>query len=194
MLSRRSAIIGMLALVASKPAFAQTTRSVRAPKKGWEPYKIDPIYEPQVVAFSGYKPGTIVIDPKKKFLYLVLGWGKARRYGVAVGREGLDFHGTAIVGRMTEWPRWIPTADMVKKEPGKYARYKVGMDGGPSNPLGARAIYLFQGNRDTYVRIHGTNEPSSIGHAVSHGCFRMINEHVIELFEHVKIGTTVVVL
>lgn len=155
---------------------------------------IDPKFDMQIVKFSGYEKGTIVIDSKNKFLYLVEGWGKARRYGVAVGREGLGWHGTATINNKTEWPRWIPTKDMIARQPEKYKKYEDGMDGGPTNPLGARAMYLYQGNKDTYIRIHGTTAPSSIGRAASNGCFRMLNEHVIDLYSRVPKGTKVVVL
>jgi lipoprotein-anchoring transpeptidase ErfK/SrfK len=157
-------------------------------------FKVKKDFEPQIVDFSGYSRGTIVIDPKNKFLYLVEGANKARRYAIAVGREGLAFSGTATVGDKQEWPRWTPTKEMQQREPVKYGRYKDGMDGGLANPLGARAIYLFQGKRDTHVRIHGTNQPQTIGTASSNGCFRMINEHVIDLYRRVRIGTKVVVL
>ena len=122
-----------------------------------------PAFEPQEVDFSGYSPGTIVIDTSSKFLYLVESRSTARRYAIAVGREGLLFNGKATVGDKQEWPRWIPTLDMQKREPKHYGQYKDGMDGGPDNPLGARAIYLFQGKHDTHIRIHGTNQPQSIG-------------------------------
>jgi lipoprotein-anchoring transpeptidase ErfK/SrfK len=157
-------------------------------------FKVKKDFEPQIVEFSGYSRGTIVIDPKNKFLYLVEGVNKARRYAIAVGREGLAFSGTATVGDKQEWPRWTPTKEMQQREPVKYGRYKDGMDGGLANPLGARAIYLFQGKRDTHVRIHGTNQPQTIGTASSNGCFRMINDHVIDLYRRVRIGTKVVVL
>lgn len=167
--------------------------SARKPnKKTWT---IDPKFEPQTVAYSGgYKAGTIVIDPSQKFLYFVLSGFSARRYGVAVGKEGLDFHGKLRVGRMAEWPRWIPTKEMQERSPEKYAKYADGMDGGPENPLGARAIYLYDGNKDSYLRIHGTTQPWTIGTAASNGCFRMVNEHVMELFAKVTVGTEVIVL
>ena len=166
--------------------------SLRKPnKKTWT---IDAKFEPQTVAYSGYKPGTIVIDPQQKFLYHVQSAFTARRYGVAVGKDGLDYHGTVTVGRMAEWPRWIPTKEMIERAPEKYAKYADGMDGGPENPLGARAIYLYAGGKDTYLRIHGTTQPWTIGTAASNGCFRMVNEHVMELFSRVTIGTQVVVL
>lgn len=167
---------------------------ILAKRSARKKFKVASNFEPQLVSFSGYKAGTIVIDTKKKYLYLVERWGKARRYGVAVGREGLQFKGNAKIYEKQEWPRWIPTKDMIKRQPGKYAKYKDGMDGGPNNPLGARALYLYQGQVDTRIRIHGTNQPGSIGRAASNGCFRMVNEHVIDLYERVKVGANVVVL
>lgn len=139
-------------------------------------------------------PGTIVIDTKNRFLYLVQEGGKAIRYGVGVGREGLEFTGTANVGWKQEWPRWTPTPDMIKREPQKYAQWAGGMRGGPNNPLGARALYLFKDGKDTLFRIHGTNEPETIGHAVSSGCIRMMNQDVIDLYRRVPAGSKVVVI
>lgn len=161
---------------------------------GKKAFVIDEKFAPQKVRFSGYRTGTIVIDTKAKSLYLVESPFSARRYPIAVGKEGLLFTGTATVGDKQEWPRWIPTKEMIKREPHKYAKYADGMDGGPNNPLGARAIYLYQGKRDTYIRIHGTNQPQTIGSASSNGCFRMFNEHVMELYGKVKMGAEVVVL
>ena len=168
--------------------------SVLEKKQAKKKFKVKPAYEPQEVDFTGYSTGTIVIDTQSKFLYLVENSSTARRYAIAVGREGLLFTGKATVGDKQEWPRWIPTLDMQKREPKHYGQYKDGMDGGPDNPLGARAIYLFQGKSDTHIRIHGTNQPQSIGSAASNGCFRMINDHVIDLYNRVKLGTPVVVL
>lgn len=165
----------------------------KAQAQGRNRYNIDPKYMPQEVSFSGYKPGTIVIDPAQRFLYLVETPTSARRYGIAVGKEGLEFKGTATIQTKREWPRWIPTKDMIQRNPAQYARYKDGMDGGPGNPLGARALYLFQGNKDTYVRIHGTTQPWTIGSSASNGCFRMVNEHVMDLYDRVSVGTEVVV-
>lgn len=158
------------------------------------PVAIKPGYEAQTVRFKGYRAGTIVIDTKARFLYLVEPWGKARRYPIAVGREGLLFTGEATIGSKQEWPRWFPTKDMIKREPEHYAKYADGMDGGPQNPLGARALYLYQGHRDTYIRIHGTNQPQSIGSAASNGCFRMYNRQVMDLYDRVEMGAPVVVL
>lgn len=159
-----------------------------------KPVKIPDRFQPQTVKFSGYRPGTIVIDTKEKFLYFVESPVSAVRYGVAVGKEGLLFTGKVKVGAKQIWPRWIPTKEMIERDPRQYKRYADGMDGGPDNPLGARAIYLYQGRQDTYLRIHGTNQPKSIGSAASNGCFRMINEHVIDLYDRVKMGADVVVL
>ena len=134
------------------------------------------------------------IDPAERFLYHVEDYDSATRYGVSVGRAGLELKGTAYVGRKAKWPFWRPTRSMIRRSPDKYARYADGMRGGPNNPLGARALYLYRGNEDTYYRIHGTNQPSSIGRAVSNGCVRMLNAHVEELYERVPVGTFVVIL
>lgn len=157
-------------------------------------FKPKPEQMPVVVAFSGYEPGTIVIDPQARVLYLVEDRRSARRYAIAVGKDGLEFKGTARVGDKQEWPRWFPTKAMQEREPKKYGQYKDGMNGGPDNPLGARAIYLHQDKVDTHVRIHGTNQPETIGSASSNGCFRMINEHVMDLYSRVRVGAEVVVL
>ena len=134
--------------------------------------------------------GTIVIDTSSRHLYLVKGDGRALQYGIGVGRQGFAWHGTARVERKAEWPGWTPPNDMLKRRPDLPAH----MEGGIENPLGARALYLFQGNRDTMFRIHGTNEPDTIGQAVSSGCIRMMNADVIDLYRRVPIGTKVVVL
>jgi lipoprotein-anchoring transpeptidase ErfK/SrfK len=139
-------------------------------------------------------PGTIVVDPKNRFLYLVQEGGKALRYGVGVGKAGLEFTGTANVTYKRQWPRWTPTPDMIKREPDRYGPLAGGMEPGPRNPLGARALYLFKDGKDTLYRIHGTNEPWSIGQAVSSGCIRMMNQDVIDLYGRVPNGSKVVVL
>ncbi len=135
-------------------------------------------------------PGTIVVDSDNHYLYLVQDGGKAIRYGVTVGEEALAFSGIARVGNMAEWPRWTPTADIHKRIEGLPASVPGGVD----NPLGARALYLYQGNKDTLFRIHGTNQPEYIGASISSGCIRMTNEDVIDLYSRVKQGTVVVVL
>jgi lipoprotein-anchoring transpeptidase ErfK/SrfK len=135
-------------------------------------------------------PGTIVIDTASRHLYYVESDGHAIEYGIGVGREGFSWKGIAQVGRKTEWPRWFPPADMLRRRPD----LPIKMNGGLENPLGARALYLFKGKTDTLFRIHGTNEPDSIGKAVSSGCIRMMNGDVMDLYRRVPIGTRVVVL
>ncbi len=135
-------------------------------------------------------PGTILVDTDARYLYYVLPGGKAIRYGVAVGEEAMAFSGVATVGRKAEWPDWIPTPEIQAR----LGPYPSRVPGGPANPLGARAIYLYAGDKDTLYRIHGTNQPEYIGQAISSGCFRMINEDVIDLVNRVKPGAIVVVL
>jgi lipoprotein-anchoring transpeptidase ErfK/SrfK len=172
----------------------QALDSVLEKRQKGKTFAVKDAFLPQTVPFSGYPRGTIVINTKERFLYLVESSSSARRYAIAVGRDGLEFKGSAKVGDKQEWPRWIPTADMQKREPKKYGQYKDGMPGGPDNPLGARAIYLHQNNKDTHIRIHGTNQPQSIGTNSSNGCFRMINEHVMDLYGRVPLGAQVIVL
>ncbi|MGV2125491.1 L,D-transpeptidase [Agrobacterium vitis] len=143
---------------------------------------------------TGQPPGTIVVDPQNRYLYLVQSGGKALRYGVGVGREGMAWSGTANVAYKRQWPRWTPTQDMIAREPDKYKKWANGMDGGDRNPLGARALYLFEGGKDTLYRIHGTTEPQSIGKAMSSGCIRMMNQDVIDLYGRVPDGAKVLVL
>lgn len=141
----------------------------------------------------GFAPGTIVIDTNDRFLHLVLSGGRAIRYGVGVGRQGAAWRGRARVARKAQWPGWTPTATMIRFDPEKNGPWARGMPGGPDNPLGARALYLYEGNRDTMYRIHGTNEPWSIGQNVSSGCIRLINHDIIDLYERVPDGSPVVV-
>lgn len=196
MINKRSLLLGAAALMtqvslgASTQAEAHHTNKRRRKK----PFKLAEKYKPQRVFFTGYSPGTIVVDPKNHFLYLVESPVSARRYGVGVGKAGLAFKGTAIIKRKAKWPSWTPTKNMIRREPQKYARYADGVPGGPGNPLGARALYLYKGNRDTYYRIHGTTQPWSIGRSVSNGCIRMINAHVEDLYSRVPLGSRVVVL
>jgi lipoprotein-anchoring transpeptidase ErfK/SrfK len=148
-------------------------------------------YRRHIVEYSRREaPGTILVDTDARLLYYVLPAGKAIRYGVAVGEEAMAFSGVATVGRMAEWPDWIPTPEIQAR----LGPYPPRIRGGPANPLGARALYLYQGNKDTLFRIHGTNQPEYIGQAISSGCIRMINEDAIDLFDRVRPGTTVVVL
>jgi lipoprotein-anchoring transpeptidase ErfK/SrfK len=153
---------------------------------------------PREVSIKGqYQTGQLLILPRSHYLYFVTAPGKALRYGVGVGKAGLEFTGTATIDVKKEWPTWRPTNEMIERDPGAYARFVGNTDaqpGGPQNPLGARALYLFQGGKDTYFRIHGTTQPSSIGRSVSSGCIRMLNEHVIDLYNRVPVGTVVTVL
>jgi lipoprotein-anchoring transpeptidase ErfK/SrfK len=139
-----------------------------------------------------YETGQIIVNLGKHVLYYVTEPGRAIRYGIGIGREGLNFRGEAVVGRKEEWPDWRPTPEMIERNP-DYARWEEGMPGGPGNPLGARALYLYQNGRDTAFRIHGTVDPSSVGQSVSNGCIRMYNEYVIDLYERVPLGTKVTV-
>jgi lipoprotein-anchoring transpeptidase ErfK/SrfK len=149
--------------------------------------EMDPRFLRQAIDYpTREKPGSIIIDTQGRYLYYVQGQGKAIRYGIGVGRPGFEWRGTKQVSAKREWPEWRPPADMLLRRPD----LPVHMAGGPSNPLGARAIYL----GSSIYRIHGSNEPDTIGHAVSSGCFRMRNEDVIDLYDRVKIGTQVVVI
>ena len=153
--------------------------------------QLDPKFLPQQVSYDGSeKPGTIIIDSSQKFLYLVMGKGQARRYGVGVGKEGFGWTGTQNITRKAVWPEWHPPAEMVVREREKGRILPVMMEGGPANPLGARAMYL----GSTLYRIHGTNAPWTIGTNVSSGCIRLRNEDVVDLFERVKVGTKVIVM
>jgi len=148
---------------------------------------VDPKYNKQLVSYSGReKPGTIVIDTREKFLYLVQENGQALRYGVGVGRPGFLWSGTKTVTNKREWPDWVPPPEMLARRP-DLPRF---MEGGPENPLGARALYL----GSSLYRIHGSNEPWTIGTNVSSGCIRMRNEDVIDLYARVKVGTRVIVI
>lgn len=137
------------------------------------------------------KAGTIVVDTHSRRLYYVLGEGRAMRYAIAVGREGLAFHGAGHVGRKEEWPSWTPTANMLRTQSETYRDYAGGLPGGLTNPLGARALYLYRAGKDTHFRIHGTIDNSSIGRATSAGCIRLFNQDAIDLYGRIKIGTTV---
>jgi lipoprotein-anchoring transpeptidase ErfK/SrfK len=156
---------------------------------------IDPQMLRQVVDYRTKEPaGTIVVDTAARHLYLVEANGKAMRYGIGVGKAGLAFQGNATINRKAEWPHWSPTENMMEREPKRYRKWASGMDGGLGNPLGARAMYLYQDDKDTMFRIHGTTEPETIGHAVSSGCIRLMNQDVIDLYGRVKTGTHVVVI
>lgn len=157
--------------------------------------EIDPRFLRQNVPYDGpHLPGTIVVDPHERFLYLVQPGGRAMRYGIGVGKAGLEFQGTANIQRAAKWPRWAPTKAMIAREPERYGPYAAGLPGGLTNPLGARALYLYRNGQDTLYRLHGTNEPWTIGSAVSSGCIRLFNQDIIDLYNRTAIGSRVVVL
>ena len=146
----------------------------------------------QEVAYAGDEsPGTIVVDTFSRRLYYVMEGGRAMQYAIAVGREGLSFRGAGVIGRMETWPSWQPTANMVRTRPDLYAEYAGGLPGGLENPLGARAMYLYRGGRDSMFRIHGTIQNATIGHATSAGCIRLFNQDAIDLYNRVGNGTRV---
>lgn len=156
--------------------------------------RLDPRFRRQEVAYRGSEPkGTIIVDTPNRYLYLVTAEGRALRYGIEVGREGFGWSGTATVARKAQWPTWTPPAEMVARDP-RTAPFAKGMPGGPENPLGARALYLYQNGRDTLYRIHGGGRPASLGKATSSGCIRLLDHDVIDLFDRVPPGSRTVVL
>ncbi|SHM97838.1 Lipoprotein-anchoring transpeptidase ErfK/SrfK [Roseibium suaedae] len=156
--------------------------------------KFDPKFLRQTVFYPTSQPvGTIVVDPANKFLYLIGPGGRAVRYGIGVGRAGFAWNGEAVIGFKREWPKWFPPKEMIERDP-KLAKYKDGQDGGPTNPIGARGLYLWQNGKDTLYRIHGTNHPESIGTNASSGCIRMWHQDIIDLYGRVELGAKVVVL
>ncbi len=171
------------------PMYARNDPSMMTGPGGMEPAQpaMDPRYMKQVVNYAGKEPaGTVIIDTPQRFLFLVQGDGKAIRYGIGVGKPGFTWAGVKQISRKAEWPDWRPPEEMLRRRPD----LPPFMAGGPNNPLGARAMYL----GSTLYRIHGSNEPWTIGHAVSSGCIRMRNEDVTDLYERVKVGTKVVVI
>jgi lipoprotein-anchoring transpeptidase ErfK/SrfK len=151
-------------------------------------------YRRQEVDYStNEKPGTIIVDTKNKFLYYIEGDDKAIRYGIGVGREGFSWKGKTHIAMKREWPHWTPPAAMIRRQP-ELAKYRHGMDPGLRNPLGARALYLFTRNGDTGYRLHGSPEWRSIGHAVSSGCIRLMNQDIIDLYNRAKVGDKVIVM
>lgn len=167
----------------------------RFPVAAMDLRRVDPKWWRQEVADpTGERPGTLVVDTPNRFLYLVQEGGRALRYGIGVGKdEALVFRGNAYIGRKAEWPRWTPTQSMIKREPERYGPYAGGMDGGETNPLGPRALYLYRDGRDTLFRLHGTTEPYTIGTNVSSGCIRLMNQDIIDLYARVPTGAKVVV-
>ena len=174
-MNRRALMLGGLAsLLAGRDALAFGGRSV-------------------VEMDTPERPGTLIVNTGEKALFRILGEGLAMRYPVAVGKEGQDWAGIAVVGRKVRWPSWTPPAAMIARKP-ELAKWAGGMPGGPDNPLGARALYLYANGRDTLFRVHGTNDPASIGRAASSGCIRMLNPHIEGVYDQTPLGTKVIVL
>jgi len=156
-------------------------------------HQVDRKYHRQIVSYATKeKPGTIVVDTKEKHLYFVLEGGKAVRYGIGVGREGFEWKGTTTIAMKREWPVWTPPPAMIRRQP-ELAKWRGGQPGGLSNPLGARAMYLFRGGNDSGYRLHGTPEWKSIGRAMSSGCIRLMNQDIIDLYSRAKVGAKVIV-
>jgi lipoprotein-anchoring transpeptidase ErfK/SrfK len=200
---RLAALVSLVLLAACAPA-PEVTRA--APEHPMYPgvqdgeYYIPPVPRQyliksnirQEVPYTGPDaPGSIVVDIFARRLYHVHEDGTATRYAIAVGREGLSFKGSGVIGRKAEWPSWQPTRNMIRTRPDMYAQYAAGLPGGLDNPLGARALYLYRGGRDTMFRIHGTIDPASIGRATSAGCIRLFNQDALHLYEQVEPGTRV---
>jgi lipoprotein-anchoring transpeptidase ErfK/SrfK len=162
---------------------------------GIDTSSVDPRFLRQTVEYTGRQsPGTIVIDTPNRQVYLVGSGRKATRYGCGVGRSGAEFRGNGYIGRTAVWPHWAPTKNMLAVMPERYGPVRGGMAGGINNPLGARAMYLYGSKGDLMYRIHGSNEPDTIGQAVSSGCIRMLNDDVVDLYNRVGVGTRVKVL
>lgn len=184
---------------ASKPA-GDPAHMYRAMKDGRfnipavDVKKMNPEHVRQIVSYQSNEPvGTIIVEQKNRYLYYVLPDNKAVRYAVGVGPAGRNFQGTATIAYKQAWPRWTPTASMIKRNPEHYGRFKDGVDGGPKNPMGARALYIHQNGEDTYYRVHGTNAPWSVGKAVSAGCIRLLAQDIIDLHDRVRPGARIIV-
>lgn len=180
----------------SFPTVAGTTTDTALNGEPFEfPYfdqsQIPPAYRRQLVRYQSDETiGTIIVDTTDRFLYVTRERGMALRYGIGIGRTGFTWGGRATIRRKKAWPKWTPPAEMREREPD----LPISMPGGPDNPLGARALYLFEGNRDTLYRLHGTSELNTIGQAVSSGCVRLLNQDIIDLYQRIPVGTVVVVL
>lgn len=196
-LTRRWLLGGTAAILATGVSLRQGSAEENLlPNEPFEVARVDPgtipaEFRKQLVPYDTEElPGTIVIDAFARHLYLVMENGQALRYGIGVGREGFAWNGVATIKRKEVWPEWRPPEEMREREP----ELPEVMEGGPENPLGARALYLFEGDKDTLYRIHGTNYPKSIGTAVSSGCIRLLNQDIIDLYGRVPLGTKVVVI
>lgn len=202
-LDRRSFLAGTTASVALGASAAQAnTQSIASMFLDREPFPVEDSnaveipqdFRRQLVQYdTPERVGTVIVDPHNHFLYLVMEAGMALRYGVGVGRDGFEWQGASRIARKASWPTWTPPRTMIQRQP-ELAIYAGGMPGGPDNPLGARALYLYDGPVDTLYRIHGTHEPWSIGTSVSSGCIRLLNYEVIDLYQRVPVGARVIVL
>jgi lipoprotein-anchoring transpeptidase ErfK/SrfK len=193
-IGRQALLVALLAIGLTVPTQAGPPASLQQPdmaideQPGVEPGEADlpAAYRKQPVLYRTTEPpGTIIVDTSARLLYLIQGGGRAMRYGIGVGRDGFRWQGLLKISRKAEWPDWHPPPEMIARQP-YLPRF---MAGGPGNPLGARALYL----GDTVYRIHGTNQPQTIGHAISSGCFRLVNDDVVDLYDRVPVGTKVVV-
>ncbi len=202
MLTRRHFIVTSAALFSAPLAVPSPAEAQQAQWEAWDAEVTPPGYDPAttnpwgfhhrflprlVQANDGLRAGDIHVDAVARYLYHIQGDGTAMRYGVAIGRNDLYMPGIYTIRRKARWPSWTPTASMIARDP-EYAEFAGGMPGGPNNPLGARALYLYVGDRDTYLRIHGTPQPWSIGHRASSGCVRMVMAHIIGLYDNVETG------
>jgi lipoprotein-anchoring transpeptidase ErfK/SrfK len=207
MLTRRHFVISSSALfsTALSPVAAAAATSDRSKWDAWDaqvtpagfdpattnPWGIAPRFLPRLVeANDGLTPGSVHVDAVARYVYHIRPDGTAMRYGVAIARGNLYEPGTYTIRRKAKWPTWTPTQNMIQRDPELYAQHADGMDAGPNNPLGSRALYLFVGNRDTYLRIHGTPAPQSVGGRASSGCVRMVMAHINMLYENVETGST----
>lgn len=172
---------------------AAAATGIAATSANAQSYLVPESQLPRVVQIDrDYATGEIHVEPDAFKLYWMLGPGLALEYSVGIGRANLYESGDFLIQAKKEWPSWTPTPDMIERDPAAYQQFADGMEGGIDNPLGARALYLFVGGRDTFLRIHGTNAPSTIGSAVSNGCVRLVNSHISDLYSRVPIGTRAV--
>ncbi|MCB1333781.1 MAG: L,D-transpeptidase [Roseivivax sp.] len=203
MVTRRFMIAALAAL--ATPAIARPALAAPSEWDAWDaqvtpenfdpgstnPWGLHPRFLPvRVKANPGLNPGDVHVDAVARYLYHIQGDGTAMRYGVAIGRDGLYQPGVYSIRRKAKWPSWTPTDQMIAREPDKYARWRSGMAPGPDNALGSRALYLYIGNRDSHLRIHGTPAPRSIGTRASSGCVRMVMPHINQLYDNVDVGVT----
>ena len=195
--TRRQVLAGAaagLAWAAAGPGFAAENMDDPYPLPPFDYKKLPAEFRRTIVSYNGrQRPGTVIVDTGARHLYFILPDKQAIRFGCAVGKDGFRWAGLADVARKVMWPTWTPPKSMIERSPEK-AKWADGMPGGPDNPLGARALYLFQNGNDTLYRIHGTTEPLSIGKNASSGCIRMVNQDVVELYRRTPIGSRVIVL